>query len=287
MGSRLRLEELYDKPDCGAYYRAMREVGYGTPRHLMPIARAALAEVVRLRGEVAPVVLEFGCGYGIGSAMLRHDVTLDEVLRRYASPEMQGLSTLELADNDWDWFAARRRPGPHPHVAGLDKAGYALAYGHATGIFDEIFREDLQQESPSRPLARRLSRCAMIIEVGASAHLLPNALDRILACVGQPAPWFVMSPVQGGDFGIAIERLEAAGLRVERLPIPPFVHRRFLDDGERARTLESLRARGLDPSRTESSDSLHAQIYIARQPGECTPFGDWAHKAADSVPVGA
>ncbi|MBC7179572.1 MAG: hypothetical protein H5U14_05685, partial [Roseovarius sp.] len=79
----------------------------------------------------------------------------------------------------------------------------------------------------------------------------------------------------GNERPEAMEVLRAHGLVVERLPIPPFVHRRFEGPQEQARAIANAEAAGHVTEGVETTGHFHAQILLARPQTECTNPADW------------
>ena len=283
-------DDTYDQPDCRAYFRMMDRLGYRNQHHAVAAFRAGLAEMMRLRGLDQARIVDFASSYGIVSALLAHDLTLAQVFARYRQPEFDSASADEVIGWDREWLARLRRPAPALHVTGLDVMPNAVAYGRAVGLFQAGYVENLEQASPSPTLASDLARCDMIVECGSVAQLMPRALDRMLAACGPVKPWVMTSPIRGNERPEAAEVLRAHGLVVERLPIPPFIHRRFESPEEQARAIANAQAAGHDTEGVETTGHFHAQILLARPEAECTNPADWplplgALPMADSDPA--
>lgn len=268
-------DDTYDQPDCRAYFRMMDRLGYRNQHHAVAAFRAGLAEVMRLRGLDQARIVDFASSYGIVTALLAHDLSLAQVFDRYRQPAFDNASADEVIGWDRDWLAGLRRPAPALHVTGIDVMPNAVAYGRAVGLFQSGYVEDLEQAPPSPELASDLAHCHMIVECGSVAQLMPRALDRLLAACGPVKPWIMTSPIRGNERPEAMEVLRAHGLVVERLPIPPFVHRRFEGPQEQARAIANAEAAGHVTEGVETTGHFHAQILLARPQTECTNPADW------------
>lgn len=269
-------DDIYNLPDCRDYFRAMHHAGFRTAHHGAAAFVAARAELMRLRGLDRLGVLDFASGYGIAALLMRHRLTLGQVLARYRDPALDDLTTDALADADRAWLAAARDPANADAYAGIDIADQALDYGRRIGVLDAAFAENLQATPPSEALKGWLAGCDLIVEIGSVAHMLPQALDHVLTAAAAPAPWVVTAPIRGNDTAEAMQVMRDHGLQVEALPIPPFRHRRFADTAEQARAIANARARGHDPEGYETTGFFHAQVFLARPKDEATPIADWA-----------
>lgn len=268
-------DDTYDQPDCRAYYRMLRRLGYANHAHAVPVFRAVLEELVRVRGLGAPNVLDFASSYGIVTALMKHDVSADAFLDRYADPEFDQIGPAEMQHRDRTWLASLPERHPGARFRGIDVAGNAVAYGVTTSLFDRGFAEDLQASPPSDGLRSCLEETDLIVECGSVAHLMPRALDRLLSAATR-RPWLVTSPVRGNERKAAFEVMADHGLVVETLGLPPFPHRRFENAEEQARAISIAQAAGHQTDGAETSGSFFAQVYVARPADEATPPETWS-----------
>lgn len=268
-------DDTYNQPDCRAYFRMMDALGYRNQHHAVAAFRAGLAELMRLRGLCSARIVDFASSYGIVSALMGHDLMLEQVFDRYRAPGFDFLDAHEVIRQDRAWLADIRRTTPPMRFVGIDVAPNAVAYGTAAGLFVAGFVEDLQENAASPALAAELAECDMIVECGSVAQLMPDALDRLLVAAGPRKPWVMTSPIRGNERPEAAEVLRAHGLVVERLPIPPFIHRRFESADEQARAIANARAQGHDTEGVESTGHFHAQVLLARPADELSNPADW------------
>ena len=268
-------DDIYNLPDCRAYYRAMDHAGFRTAHYAAAAFRAVLAELKRVRGLSAAGIVDFASGYGIGGALTRHDVTLDDVLLRYRDDWFDDATPEAVIAADRDWFAGQRRAGQEDRYFGIDIADKALDYAHGVGIFDAAFAENLQADDPGPALQQALAATDLVIECGSVAHMLPAALDRVLQASGGRAPWVITAPIRGNDTAEAMQIMSDHGLTVETLAVPPFRHRRFADPEEQARAIANAEARGHGTDGFETTGYFHAQLFLARPAAEATPVSNW------------
>ncbi len=274
-----RFDDSYDAADPRRYYAAMESVAYSNAAFSVPIFKAVLDEVMRVRSLERARVLDLASGYGVVAALLRHDTTLDEIVARYTSPGLQALDDAEMREADRKWYGQRRRHGWGLHMLGLDIAGNALAYGRAVGVFDEVYAEDLTEAEPSAELRLAVQDCDLIVEAGSIAHLAPTILQRLLGAVDGRKPWIVTAPIRGNDSEAGLAAMAEAGLDVEAVPVRPFPCRRFVTCEEQDRAMRLVRARGHDPEGYESTGSFHGVIYLARPRDEAvTPASAFAEE---------
>lgn len=96
--SKANFDGVYDLPDPRGYFEALGSLNYQAPEHGRRVFSALLG-AIRDDGNV-PNVLDLCCSYGVNAALLKHDLTLDDLYARYASADFAGLSAEELATAD-------------------------------------------------------------------------------------------------------------------------------------------------------------------------------------------
>lgn len=255
-------DDIYDLPDCRSYYRAMDHAGFRTAHFAAAAFKQALAAIKRERGLSQATIVDFASGYGIAAQLMRHDVTLDEVLTRYRDPWYDDASVEDVIAADHAWLHPQRGQGKDKYI-GIDIASHALAYGKAVGVFDATFAENLQDGAPSDALRAHLAEVDLIVECGSVAHMLPQALDRLLSSCTRK-PWVITSPIRGNDTDEALAVLARHGMEVDRHVRDPFPHRSFSSADEQNRAIANAQARGYDTTGLETEGRFHAQIFLAR-----------------------
>ena len=265
-----RFDHVYNLPDCRAYYQAVAPLDYQNPAHAVPIARAALAEISRLRNLQAPWVLDFACGYGITSALLRYHVDMRTIVARYSGKELTNLDAAPLIAKDRKWYATRKRRTLQPQIAGMDISMNALDYGLRVGLYDKTFADNLEVNDPSPELIDFLPNVSLILDTGAcGGYIGEKSFSRLLRAAGPPLPWITTSPTRVADYGPSLEVMKKVGLVVEQVPIAPFRHRRFADQKEKERAIAELKRKGVDPTGLEDTGFFFAEAYVIRPPDEC------------------
>lgn len=260
-------DDIYNLPDCRSYYRAMDHAGFRTAHHAVGWFRKVQVELKRMRGLDATSVVDFASGYGIAAALLRHDLSLNDVLARYRDPWFDDATSDAVIAADRDWYAGARRAGDTDSYAGIDIADKALSYGRSVGIFDQVFPENLQENPLSDDLQATMAKCDLIVECGSVAHMLPDALDRLLQAAVRK-PWIATAPIRGNDTSQAIDVMHRHGYDVASVTKVPFRHRRFADADEQARAIANAQARGHVTEGFETEGFFQAQVFLARPPHE-------------------
>ena len=183
-------DSVYDLPDPRPYYNGLLPTAYR-----IPFVVASAVRSLAGAGETTPPlrVIDFACGYGAVGAMLRHNLTMDELYSHYSSTDWQADTPLQYRELDREWYA-RRHIGTHIsaiELTGLDVAHRALAYAADMGLVDAIAHENLVEVAPSASLRERLVEADLVIEAGSVGHddVQLGVFRSILATGARP--WFL------------------------------------------------------------------------------------------------
>jgi hypothetical protein len=266
--SKANFDHVYDLPDPRGYFEKLGALDYRAPEHGSRVF-GALLRAMRRDDEAPPKVLDLCCSYGVNAALLKHDLTLDDLYARYGSRDLAGLSSEELASADAELYAGRRRPAP-PEVVGTDVAANAVSYALRAGLLDAGTAENLEEDEPTKGL-RRAARGAVLVTVtGGVGYVWERTFERVLSCVtddgpdGGNVPWVAAFAVRFVDYAPIAAVLARRGLVTEKLSTATFPQRRFENAGEREHVLRKLVAAGIDPAGKEEAGWYHADLYLSR-----------------------
>lgn len=255
-------EHIYDLEDPREYFNTLGGMGYAAPRHGYELF-SALAGSIEPAGQRL-TILDVCCSYGINGALLKYDVGLDDLYARYGSEDAGQMSSAELAADDREFYAERRRPDA-PRVIGLDVAENAIAYGVSAGMLDAGVAEDLEEHEPSERLRRLIPEVDLITVTGGVGYIGGNTFERLLQSLPEGRkPWIAVLALRWVDFGPLAELFSRYGYVTEPLEGRTFEQRRFADSGEQEYVCEELSKMGVEPEGKESKGSYHAYFYLSR-----------------------
>ena len=225
---------VYDLPDPRGYFRALGALDYRAPEHGYRVF-SALLETMQ-NGGAAPKVLDLCCSYGVNAALIKHELTLNDLYARYGSEDLAGLSAEELVAADREFYAGRRRTRS-PEVVGTDVAGNAVSYALRAGLLDAGTGENLEQEGPTQDLARAARGAGLVTVTGGVGYIWERTFERVLSFVmdgsagnghaGGDAPWVAAFAVRFVDYSPVAAVLARRGLVTEKLSLRTFPQRRF------------------------------------------------------------
>ncbi len=291
--SKANFDGVYDLPDPRGYFEALGSLDYRAPEHGRRVFSALLGAMQGENGD-PPRVLDLCCSYGVNAALLKHDLTLDDLYERYASPVLAGLSAEELSIADAAFYKGRRRT-QSPEVVGTDAAASAVFYALRAGLLDGGTAENLEEGDPTEALHRGARRPARDRYRGRRLHL--GAHVRARAIVRDAGPGERRTRGRRRSLGSRI-RGALRGLRSHRRRArPPRPrHGKALHPHVPAATfrgccgaghvLRQLAAAGIDPTGKEEEGWYHADLYLSR-PAEhvaAAPADDLLYASVASVP---
>lgn len=254
---------IYDRQDPREYFKTLGRMDYRIPDHGQRLF-GALVERQRGDGEGPVNVVDLCCSYGINAALLKYDVTLDDLYERYCSEEFGALSGDELAEGDAAYYAGRAREVA-PRVIGLDVAENAVSYALKAGLLDAGATEDLENDQPSETLRRAVSGADLFTVSGGIGYISERTFDALLGCVdGGSPPWVASLALRWVSYEEISGVLGGYGLVTEKLEGHTFEQRRFADDAEQEYVCRELRDMGVDTAGKEDDGSYHAEFYLSR-----------------------
>lgn len=269
--NKANFDHVYDLPDPRGYFEALGSLDYMAPEHARRLFPTLVGAVEAGGGPSG--VLDLCCSYGVNAALLRHDLSLDDLYARYADPQLAGLSPGELAAADREFFSGRRHPSP-PRIVGADSAANAVRYALDAGLLGAGFGEDFETADPSEGFLRAAGDVGLVTVTGGVGYVWERTFDRVLGAVAgaRPdgrAPWVATLPARLVDYGPLSNLFSSRyGLVTEKLTARTFPQRRFADESERDHVLRKLADMGVDPSGREEEGWYHADLYLSRPAAE-------------------
>ncbi|MCK2240322.1 MULTISPECIES: class I SAM-dependent methyltransferase [unclassified Crossiella] len=271
LAGKASFDHIYEQRDPRAYFSTLGTLEYQIPHHAQRVFRRLLE--VGPRPSAEATVTDLCCSYGINTALLRHDLVLDDLYVRYAQAEAD--STGDLAARDRRFFHGRRR-AKAPRTVGIDRSARAVAYARTAGMLDEGFGEDLESAEPSAALRAAVADTSMVTVTGGVGYITHRTFQRLLDCVRRP-PWVAAFVLRGVAYQHIAEVLGKHGLVTEKLPGRTFRQRRFASPEEARTTVSALTSAGIPVRDKESTGYFHTDLYLSR------PAGDVAAQPLDRL----
>ncbi|MBW1602028.1 class I SAM-dependent methyltransferase [Streptomyces sp. JJ66] len=259
---KVSLDHLYTGTDPRPFFTTLRPLGYCVPQQAKPHFAKLLTEYRDAHGVAAPRVLDVGCSYGVNGALLKYDVTMDELYARYCDvPQPDTRTRADLIAHDRE-LARSRQPARPLHVTGLDVSAGALEYALDAGFLDDAVHADLEAEEPTAHQRRQLAGTDLVVSTGCLGYVTERTLVRIVRAQGEHRPWmahFVLRMFSFAPIAAALADLGYHTYRVEGV----FPQRRFASPEEHARVVAKLTAAKVNPDGLEAEGWLHAELYVS------------------------
>jgi hypothetical protein len=265
-------DHIYNLRDPREYFRTLWTLDYRAPQNGYPLF-STLVQATRRDGSGSEEVrvVDLCCSYGINGALLKYDVTLDDLYERYRSEELASLSSEELAAADAEFYGSRKRETP-PRVVGVDAAENAVSYARRAGLIDGGFAENLEEDEPTDALRKAVSKTDLLIVTGGVGYVWERTFDRLLGCITEEGDvaWVATFPLRMVDYRPIAKVLSNYGLVTEKLSNHTFAQRRFVNTKEQEYVLHELASMGIDPDGKEATGRYHTDFYLSRPPDQAS-----------------
>lgn len=262
VSGKANFDALYNAADARPYYSTLRDVEYRIPQHGAEVLKQLLDAYPGDRNE-RRTVLDLCCSYGVGGALAKTGLELDDLYQHYQNAADAGLSDERLIQADIELLDDAARADA-PWVIGLDMAANAARYAVAIGALDDAFVENLEQNEASAELIRQMQEVDLITTTGGVGYITERTFSRLLNATPK-TPWVAAFCLRTYDYEPIADALATHGLVTEKTD-RSFTQRRFVDDAEQRWAMSEVSARGLDPTGLESTGHFYADLYLSRPP---------------------
>jgi len=263
-------EHIYNLEDPREYFQTLEKLDYRAPQngYLLFSALVEAKKRVPGGGSRAVTVVDLCCSYGINGALLKYDVTLDDLYERYSLEGLASLSSEELTVADAEFYVSRKRETP-PNVVGVDVAANAISYALKAGLIDEGFTENLEENEPTDALKEAASSADLLVVTGGVGYVWERTFDRLTGCMEEGSvPWVATFPLRMVNYEPIARVLSKYGLVTERLSNHTFAQRRFVGADEREYVLRELMSLGIDSGGKEDAGCYYTNFYLSRPSDE-------------------
>jgi SAM-dependent methyltransferase len=262
---KLSLEHVYNRPDPRDYFSTLHKLGYCVPEVAKPVFKSLLEAKRDANGETAAKIIDVGCSYGVNSALLKHDLSLDDLYRLYGGVSGDGKALLE---RDRALFA--RSADDTLTVVGVDAAERAVAYAVGAGVMDGGVSTNLERHEPTSADVRAVEDADMIISTGCVGYVTKTSLEHLAEAGRDKGAWMANFVLRMFDYQPVEEMLAERGYVTEKLAGALFPQRRFVSAEEQENVFDALGRRGLSPEEAERDGWYLAELHVSRPAGQTT-----------------
>lgn len=253
-------DNLYDRPHPGRYFSALRPLKYRIPGHAQPVIEECVSALTEIRKQ--PIrILDLCSGYGINGALLKHDLSMEDLYELYDDSGPVPHLARRIA-RDRDFLETRRHADRDAYVIGQDVAANALDYAQSVGSIDAAIKANLERRPLRRGEADLVAEVDLITVTGGLSYIGAATFKRILDEVKRP-PWVLYFPLQHTPDRETSDTIVSFGLDVEEgaKPVP---QRHFKDERERNSILPAYDRSAAVPRDWPFGTYLEAKLCLAR-----------------------
>jgi carnitine O-acetyltransferase len=257
---KVTLDHIYAQPDPRPYFATLHALDYQIPQLAKPYFRRLIDAYRMARGVDRPLVVDIGSSYGINAALLRGDLTMDDLYARYTAAAGQSREELLAGDRE---LVRLHAGGSRARYVGLDISGPALAYAREAGFLDDAVHADLEVDETTEDQRAQLAGADLVISTGCLGYVGVNTLSQVMAASADRQPWMAHFMLRMFSFDPIAECLADYGYHTFR-QAGVFRQRRFASPDEQSQVLDTLSAAGVDPQGLETDGWFYAQLFLSR-----------------------
>lgn len=256
---KIDLSDIYNQPDPRQYFSTLSQLDYRIPQEAKSPFRQILAARRRACGGDSAKIIDVGCSYGVNAALLKYDLSIEELSGHYE--EAMEMSRAELLARDAEYF--EEPADPALEVVGIDAAEEAIRYALDAGIIDGAITTNLEAAAPTPEDAELIAGADLVISTGCYGYVSDRTFERILDHCGDSQPWMAHTVLRMFDFSEAEQLLDERGYVTEKVEglVP---QRRFASLEERRHALDNLAAAGIDAAGLEDEGWYFAELFVSR-----------------------
>jgi hypothetical protein len=264
-------DEVYQSPTPHAYFNEMHRLEYAIGQEARPYFHALVSLMRRRLGPAAPIrMLDLGCSYGVGSALVKYGFSFGEIANFFAHQSDRDYRHCVQDTRDW---LAESEPAKRLICVGADASAEAIRFAKDAGLIDGGIAHNLEADQDLSPEERALIRqCNLLISTGAIGYVGEKTLTAILSHLGRErsggGPFTAVTVLRMFPVAAIAETFRRFGQEFAIVPGVLLRQRRFRDEAEQHETLRILHERDLDTHGFEAEGYLYADLYVAAPPAE-------------------
>ncbi|MDP6646436.1 MAG: class I SAM-dependent methyltransferase [Rhodospirillales bacterium] len=259
---------IYDRPDPRAYFNTLETLDYSIPSNAKPLFQKLISQLRRQRSHDEICVLDLGCSYGVNAALLKHDVSMDDLYEHWTQVEMKNATSDEVIQNDQQYFEELGDP-ENLKVIGVDQAENAVAFAEEIGLVDEGLPLNLEQESLPPEARQNLEPVDLMISTGCVGYVTEKSFEQLMPMVTEYQPaWIANFVLRMFPYNRIENTLRRWGYETEKLTDHFFRQRRFASAEEQNQVMEQLESQDVDPTGLEADGHFVAEFYLSRPAAE-------------------
>ncbi|WP_282611068.1 hypothetical protein [Pelagibius sp. Alg239-R121] len=218
--------EIYNASEPTQYFSTMATLDYQIPENARPCIEFLLYELKSCKRLEQLNILDIGCSYGVLSALIKYNLTLNFLYSVYTKEMFRESSNISSVK--YSLMPSRS----YLNFYGIDSSINAVKYAIDVGLLESGVGADLEQDGQV-DLDKIPKDIDLIVSTGCFGYITDQTLMKILdhtyGCSRPVIVSFVMRPF---DYSPAIDSLASIGYRTRQLNGQYFRQRKFFDRGE-------------------------------------------------------
>ena len=274
--SKSNFDDVYRAPTPHAYFNEMHRLRYAIGQEAKPYFKAAVALLRRQLPANATVrILDLGCSYGVGSALVKYGFSFAEIAGFFADDAVKDFRGCVKETRQW---LDKGESANRLDCIGADASAPAVKFAVEAGLIEEGIAHDFESKPRLDDRERELVKaCDLLISTGTIGYVGERTLSTILRQLGEArptgrVPLTVVTILRMFSPEPIAETFEGFGYRFEAVPGVRLRQRRFADEQEQAETIRLLREHGVDPTGWETDGHLYADLFVGARPGVFAPL---------------
>ena len=259
-------DDVYRAPTPHAYFETMNQLEYAIGQEARPFFLSAVALLRRQLGNQTPIrMLDLGCSYGVGSALVKYGFSFSEITDFFTHRTDGDYGQCVRDTREW---LAENRPEKPITCVGADASAEAIRFGADSGLLDNGIAHDLESDPRLSPdECALMQKSNLLISTGAIGYVGERTLDAILRQLGKDkplphGPYIVVTILRMFTPELVAKAFGLNGFKFLQVPEVHLRQRRFHDETEQAETIKLVQARGLETDTLEADGYHYADLFV-------------------------
>lgn len=262
---KIKIDDIYNAPDPRQYFLTLRNLEYQIPERAKPVFQNIIRQYRETTQKQKVRILDVGCSYGINAALLKCDLTMEDLYERYTSDDATNASWKSLTARDRSLITSHT-VDQDIEVIGLDRSNKAIDYAILTNFLNDGISENLEDNKPSTEAATILDNIDIVISTGCIGYVTANTLKWILKINAPRKPWMVNFVLRMFPFEEIAQELQNFGYESRILTDELYRQRRFANAEEQEQVLKRLGELNINPEGYENNGWFYAQPFLSKAP---------------------
>ena len=249
------------------YFALMNRLDYRIGEEASPYFRAAI-DLLRRQNDPAEVqMLDVGCSYGVGSALVKHRFSFNQIANFFKNDASRDYA--ECVQDTRQWLKTEAESSLAIQCVGMDCSEEALQFAEEAELLDAGISKNFEENEEATEAEIQLMRhCNLMTSTGAIGYITEKTLGTVLSHLGkalpeQHGPYIVVTILRMFHSAPIRNIFQHFGFQFERMPGIRLRQRQFADETEQRKTIRVLKEHDVDPTDWESEGHLYANLFAA------------------------